>query len=486
MAARFPWEDGKPLPELFRPVGCSACSKTGYKGRLALHEVMLVSEEIERLAVEQASATAIEHVAREQGMRTLREDGLAKVLAGRHLARRDPPRRRLDRPGRVPRLGKVAGPGSRGPPDRPILSRDRVLRGLRCADARGVSRWRRPDTSRCPTSQGDSRQCPCPRPTPRRRTQAGPTPSWPTTLRRSRPTRWAACRPSRRTTGGLPVYDLARRAASPAPVDAAGAARRRYEAPAPAYERPQPAYERAAGVAAAGAEHPPPLSWPRPTCPTQVVPPRRRSQPVTTPLPPAPRRSRPTACPPRAPRSLAAPSRRPRSRPTPAARPRPRARRTTSTSTTCSMHVLDTRRVRPAPHVGRPTVDPAQRRAEAAGGPADPHPAGHPAGDLRRPDPEAAGEVRGEPRARLRLQRAGPGPVPREHLPPARRARRGVPHHPVRDQEARGPRRPAVGRELRVAAPWLRPRHRARPAPASRRRWRRSSTWPTGPAASTS
>ena len=42
------------VPQLFRPVGCSACAKTGYKGRLALHEVMIVSEEIERLAVENA------------------------------------------------------------------------------------------------------------------------------------------------------------------------------------------------------------------------------------------------------------------------------------------------------------------------------------------------------------------------------------------------------------------------------------------------
>ena len=82
MASRFPWQDGEPMPELFRPVGCSACAKTGYKGRLALHEVMVVSEEIERLAVEKASATVIEKVAKEQGMRTLRDDGLAKVLAG--------------------------------------------------------------------------------------------------------------------------------------------------------------------------------------------------------------------------------------------------------------------------------------------------------------------------------------------------------------------------------------------------------------------
>jgi type IV pilus assembly protein PilB len=63
-------------------VGCSACSKTGYKGRLALHEVMAISEDIERLAVQRASADAIGSIAREQGMRTLREDGLDKVLQG--------------------------------------------------------------------------------------------------------------------------------------------------------------------------------------------------------------------------------------------------------------------------------------------------------------------------------------------------------------------------------------------------------------------
>jgi type IV pilus assembly protein PilB len=79
---RFTWSDDEPLPTLYRPIGCSACSKTGYKGRLALHEVMAVSEDIERLAVEHASALTIGNVAREQGMITLRNDGLAKVKAG--------------------------------------------------------------------------------------------------------------------------------------------------------------------------------------------------------------------------------------------------------------------------------------------------------------------------------------------------------------------------------------------------------------------
>jgi type IV pilus assembly protein PilB len=82
VTARFPWQDGEQLPTLFKAVGCASCAKTGYKGRLALHEVMPMSEEIERLTVEHASAAAIGRVAIEQGMRTLREDGMLKVLQG--------------------------------------------------------------------------------------------------------------------------------------------------------------------------------------------------------------------------------------------------------------------------------------------------------------------------------------------------------------------------------------------------------------------
>jgi type IV pilus assembly protein PilB len=80
--ARYPLSPDEPLPTLYRPIGCAACSKTGYKGRLALHEVMVVSEAIERLAVEHASAEVIAKVARDEGMVTLRHDGLAKVAAG--------------------------------------------------------------------------------------------------------------------------------------------------------------------------------------------------------------------------------------------------------------------------------------------------------------------------------------------------------------------------------------------------------------------
>jgi len=80
--ARFPWQPGEELPVLYRAAGCSACAKTGYKGRLALHEVMSVTEELERLAVQRSSSTEIGRVAREQGMTGLREDGMEKVRQG--------------------------------------------------------------------------------------------------------------------------------------------------------------------------------------------------------------------------------------------------------------------------------------------------------------------------------------------------------------------------------------------------------------------
>jgi type IV pilus assembly protein PilB len=81
-SARFPWQDGEPLPELFRPAGCTACSKTGYRSRLALHEVMTVTEDIERHAVSHSSSAEIGATAREQGMVPLRDDGWRKVLLG--------------------------------------------------------------------------------------------------------------------------------------------------------------------------------------------------------------------------------------------------------------------------------------------------------------------------------------------------------------------------------------------------------------------
>ncbi len=82
LAARFPWVPGEPKPILHRPAGCSTCSRTGYRGRLALHEVMRVTEAIERHAVAGTSAADIGRTAVEEGMATLRMDGWRKVIAG--------------------------------------------------------------------------------------------------------------------------------------------------------------------------------------------------------------------------------------------------------------------------------------------------------------------------------------------------------------------------------------------------------------------
>jgi type IV pilus assembly protein PilB len=67
---------------LYYAVGCRMCSETGYRGRLAINEVMLVSEEIQRMAVERRPSDEIKRIAVEQGMKTLRLDGMDKVRLG--------------------------------------------------------------------------------------------------------------------------------------------------------------------------------------------------------------------------------------------------------------------------------------------------------------------------------------------------------------------------------------------------------------------
>jgi type IV pilus assembly protein PilB len=77
----FPFEHGK-LPKLYRARGCKKCNGIGYKGRMGVHEVMAMSETLERLTVESASSDEIKRVAIAEGMLTLRDDGFAKVLLG--------------------------------------------------------------------------------------------------------------------------------------------------------------------------------------------------------------------------------------------------------------------------------------------------------------------------------------------------------------------------------------------------------------------
>ncbi len=80
--AGYPEYQWPEIQQLYRAVGCSACSSTGYRGRMGLYEVMPMSEDLERLTIERASSDQMRVVAIEQGMITLRDDGLMKARHG--------------------------------------------------------------------------------------------------------------------------------------------------------------------------------------------------------------------------------------------------------------------------------------------------------------------------------------------------------------------------------------------------------------------
>ena len=67
------------LERLYRPVGCAACGQSGFRGRIAVLELLVVDEETERLVLARAESREIQAAA---GLRTMLEDGLAKAMAG--------------------------------------------------------------------------------------------------------------------------------------------------------------------------------------------------------------------------------------------------------------------------------------------------------------------------------------------------------------------------------------------------------------------
>jgi type IV pilus assembly protein PilB len=68
--------------EAYEPAGCARCSQSGYKGRIGIYSVMRMSERIKEMAVAQKPEAEIGAVAREEGMLTLREDGIGKIRSG--------------------------------------------------------------------------------------------------------------------------------------------------------------------------------------------------------------------------------------------------------------------------------------------------------------------------------------------------------------------------------------------------------------------
>lgn len=77
----FPHDPADP-PQLYRAVGCPTCSSTGYRGRIALHEVMTLTDALEELVVARATGTEMRQVALAEGMVSLRDDGWSKVAQG--------------------------------------------------------------------------------------------------------------------------------------------------------------------------------------------------------------------------------------------------------------------------------------------------------------------------------------------------------------------------------------------------------------------
>jgi type II secretory ATPase GspE/PulE/Tfp pilus assembly ATPase PilB-like protein len=68
--------------QLYRGRGCETCSQTGLKGRIALHELLSGSDELRSLIQNRAKTTEMQRLAEKEGMVTLVQDGILKILAG--------------------------------------------------------------------------------------------------------------------------------------------------------------------------------------------------------------------------------------------------------------------------------------------------------------------------------------------------------------------------------------------------------------------
>jgi type II secretory ATPase GspE/PulE/Tfp pilus assembly ATPase PilB-like protein len=73
---------GRPI-RLFRGAGCEACGQSGYKGRVALHELLVNNDEIKHAVARRAPVDEIRDLSIKGGMTTLLQDGIEKALAGK-------------------------------------------------------------------------------------------------------------------------------------------------------------------------------------------------------------------------------------------------------------------------------------------------------------------------------------------------------------------------------------------------------------------
>jgi type IV pilus assembly protein PilB len=68
--------------QVMKPIGCDQCRQTGYKGRMGIFEIFIIDDEVRHMINKRSSTVLLRQRARELGMRTLREDGVRKILAG--------------------------------------------------------------------------------------------------------------------------------------------------------------------------------------------------------------------------------------------------------------------------------------------------------------------------------------------------------------------------------------------------------------------
>jgi len=71
-----------PGTKFYRPVGCPDCKDIGYRGRLGIHELLILSDSVKTFALKQMSAGPLREFAMQQGMMSLTQDGLNKVISG--------------------------------------------------------------------------------------------------------------------------------------------------------------------------------------------------------------------------------------------------------------------------------------------------------------------------------------------------------------------------------------------------------------------
>ena len=73
---------GDPELKLYKPVGCDDCNESGYRGRVGLHEALVGTDPLKQLIIEKAKMEALRDAAIKEGMRTLKQDGIQKIVRG--------------------------------------------------------------------------------------------------------------------------------------------------------------------------------------------------------------------------------------------------------------------------------------------------------------------------------------------------------------------------------------------------------------------